>query len=396
MNITRIETFFLFPGKAKNLLFTRVETDDGLYGWGESYVVAGKEKVVEAYIHALTPVLIGRSAFSIRHTAQALYDDFTIRRASLEFLAAWSGIEIALWDILGKKAGLPVYNLLGGAVREKVRVYANGWWAGAESIDETVRRAVAVRGLGYTALKWDPLPGAWRTFVDRRDEDFAVEHVKAMREALGPDVELLIDAHRRLSPNHSIRLARRLEEYGIAWYEEPTPPENIDLAAEVRRAVTVPIVLGESLYTREGFVPVLEKRAADILNPDIAAVGGISTMLDIAAQAQPYAVAISPHNYNSTLVGLAATVHLSAVITNFTIAELFVNLQEASDRVATQALTIRDGWVDLPTAPGLGVDIDIDELRRHPFQALPAKAVRQVWEEFPRPGYTPALKPAIR
>ncbi|MFV0513799.1 MAG: mandelate racemase/muconate lactonizing enzyme family protein [Jhaorihella sp.] len=387
MKISNIETVLFHPGSGKNLLFVRVVTSDGVHGWGEAYVGVKKEKIVEGYITAMAPYLVGRDPFTIRHMAQVMFDDFAIRRTSVDFLCAWSAIEIALWDIVGKLAGQPVYNLLGGPCREKVRIYANGWWYGVTNIDQTVERALQVREMGYSAMKWDPFPGPWRTFITREEEDYAVDNVRAMREALGPDVDLLIDAHRRVAPYHSIRVARRLEEFGIFCYEEPCLSDNLDLVAEVRSKISTPVVTGETLYTKEQFAQVFEKHAADILNPDICAVGGILQMLDIAAMAHPHAVAISPHNYNSPVVGLAATVHLSALIPNFLIAECFINLSDACAEIASPGLVMKDGWVDLPTTPGLGVDLDIEALRKRPYKDFPHKEMRQYWEEFPRKNY---------
>jgi galactonate dehydratase len=391
MKIARIESFIFGTKSSKDLLFCRVETEGGLYGWGEAYVTHGKEGVVAECVRALAPQVVGRSVFNIRHTGQMLFDDFAIRRNSLELLAAWSAVEIASWDIIGKHTGLPVYNLIGGASRERVRIYANGWSRGA-TIEEGVERGLRVKAMGFTAAKLDPFPGPWRTFVDRRDEDFAIAYVAAMREALGPDFELLIEAHRRFSPSHAIRIGRRLAELGIDWYEEPCLSENIDLVAEVRRDVPIPIVTGEAISTKEAFFECLAKRAADILNPDICVVGGITAMLDIAAMAQPQAVVLAPHNYNSTLVGLAATVHLSAVIPNFRIAEYFVNFQDLCAEIATQSLHVQDGWIDLPSGPGLGIDIDLDKLRAHPHQEVTGRGFRQYWEEYPRKGYQPSLR----
>ncbi|TEA79051.1 mandelate racemase/muconate lactonizing enzyme family protein [Allopusillimonas ginsengisoli] len=387
MKIAHIETFLFYPGSGKNLLFCRVETDDGHYGWGESYVGVNKEKIVDEYLRAMAPYIVGRSPFNIRHLGQIMFDDFAIRRTSVDFLCAWSAIEIALWDIVGKATGQPVHNLLGGASREQVRVYANGWWYGAGTIDEIVQRAVEVKEMGYTALKWDPFPGPWRTFVSRQEEDHAVECVRQVRKALGPDMDLLIDAHRRVAPYHSIRVARRLEEFDIFCFEEPCLSDNIALVAEVRTKINTPVVTGETLYTKEQFSEVLAARAADILNPDICAVGGILQMLDIAAMAHPHAVAISPHNYNSTIVGLAATIHYSAMISNFVIAECFINLQDACNDIAVNRIEIKDGWMDIPTAPGLGVDMDVEVMRRRPYKAFPSKGMRQYWEEFPRKNY---------
>src|SRR5438309_2406380 len=378
MKIAHIETFILGTGSSKDLLFCRVETEDGLYGWGEAYVTHGKEKVVADCIGAMAPHLIGRSAFNIRHTGQIMFEDFAIRRISLELMAAWSAIEIASWDIIGKRAGLPVYNLIGGASRERVRVYANGWSRGT-TIEEGVERGLKVKAMGFTAAKFDPFPGPWRSFVDRRDEDFAIDYVRAMRQALGPDFDPYIEAHRRFAPQHAIRIGQRLVEFNIDWYEDPCLADNLALLAEVRRAVPIPIVTGEALYTKEQFFACLSERAADILNPDICAIGGISALLDISVMAQPQAVVMSPHNYNSPLIGMAATVHVSAVIPNFRITEYFVNFEGICGEIAIQGLNVNDGWIDLPTAPGLGIDVDVEKLRAHPHGEATAKGFRQYW-----------------
>jgi len=387
VKIEHVETFLFDPGTTRNLLFCRIETDTGIHGWGEAYVTVEKEKAVDEYLKAMIPHLIGRSPFSIRHTGQVLFDDFVIRRSSIGFLSAWSAIEIALWDIVGKAAGQPVYNLLGGASRERVRVYANGWADEPGSVDLNIERALKVKEQGYTALKFDPLPEPWRNFIHKEDEDFAIEYVRRMREALGPDMEILIEFHRRLAPSYAIRLARRLEEFDIRYFEEPCLSDNIDLVAEVRRNVSLPVVTGETIYTKEDFTNVLTKRAADILNPDICAVGGISGLMDIAVLAQPHAVAISPHNNNSTLPGLAAAMHVCAVIPNFLILECFVNRISACDGIATSTIKVEAGWAELPTAPGLGIDIDVERLRQSPYRAYPPHRLRQYWEEFPRRNY---------
>jgi len=309
---------------------------------------------------------------------------------SMELLSAWSAIEIALWDILGKRTGQPVYNLLGGRSRERVRVYANGWSHGS-SVDENIGYALKLKAMGFTAAKFDPFPGPWRSFVDPRDEDFAIDFVRRMRDAVGPDFELLIEAHRRFSPSHAIRIGQRLVEFGITWYEEPCLADNIELIAEVRRAVPIPIVTGEALYSKEQFFHCLERRAADILNPDICACGGITALMDIAAMAQPQSVVMAPHNYNSVLIGLAATVHVCAVIPNFRIAEYFVNFRDVCGEVATSQIKMEDGWADLPTTPGLGVDIDVERLRKHPYRAFTHKKLTEDWQEYPRKGYVPGL-----
>ena len=214
---------------------------------------------------------------------------------------------------------------------------------------------------------------------------------RAMREALGPDFEILVEAHRRFAPQHAIRIGRRLAELGIDWYEEPCLADNIELLAEVRAAVGIPIVTGEALYTKEQFWNCLAHRAADILNPDICAIGGISALLDIAAMAQPHAVVMSPHNYNSVLVGLAATVHVSAVIPNFKITEYFVNFETICGEIATTGMT-GERRLDRPAD---------DAGARHrcrcrtpagpPAHRDDGKGFRQYWEEYPRKDYVPRL-----
>ena len=390
MKIARIESFIFGTKSSKDLIFCRVETEDGHYGWGEAYCTAGKEKVLTECIAAMAPYVIGRGIFNIRHTGQVMFEDFAIRRGSMELLSAWAAIEIASWDIIGKTCGQPVYNLIGGPSRERVRVYANGW-AGRSTIEEGVERGRKIKAMGFTAAKFDPFPGPWRSYVDRADEEFAIRYVAAMREALGPEFEILVEAHRRFAPQHAISIGRRLAELGIDWYEEPCLADNLALLKEVRAAVPIPIVTGEALYTKEQFFACIAQRAADILNPDICAIGGITALLDIAAMAQPQAIVMSPHNYNSTLIGLAATVHVSAVIQNFKITEYFVNFEQVCREVASASLVVKEGWVDLPTAPGLGIDVDVERLRAHPHTEATKHGFRQYQDEYPKKGYVPRL-----
>lgn len=393
MKITSVKPYLFHPGVGKNLLFTRVETDEGLYGWGEGYVVQGKEKAVAAYVESIAPFMIGRSPHAVKHTGKALFNDFTTRRSSCDFYAAWSSIEIALWDIIGKSAGQPVYNLLGGPSRSRIRVYANGWYdvnfGGNDSPDGMAERALLVKEMGFTAMKWDPFGRIpWRNITTRKEEDRAVECVRKIREAVGPDVDLLIEVHRRLDPYHAIRFADRIAEFDPFWFEEPCLADNVDLLCEVKNKIRMPIVTGETKYTKEDFKEVLEKRAAHIINPDIAICNGILGTLEIAAMSEPYAMMFSPHNYNSPVVAMAATVHASAVASNFLIAEMFLNVKSACDEIVINPLKFDNGFIELPTAPGLGVDLDLQKLLRHPYQEFkrefPVKGVANYYEEGPR------------
>lgn len=386
MHITAITPYLFNPRSGKNLLLVRVDTDAGLHGWGECYTSLRKERVVETYLREMTPYVIGRDPHNIRHTWRVLFDDFAIRRSSLDLACAWSGIEIALWDIIGKAAGQPVYRLLGGANREKVRVYANGWYEGADSLDALCEAAVATVKQGWSAIKWDPYSGPWRTFISKREEDAAVENVRAIRAAVGPDVDLLIDAHRRVAPQQSASFARRIEPFDIMQLEDPNLADNIDLVAQTRAASRIPTVTGETLYSKEQFAQVFERRAADVINPDVCGCGGILASLELAAMAEPYAISYSPHNNNSTVVGLAATLHVSMAAPNFLIAEHFVNLEAPCNAFSRLRPQVDNGWATLADAPGLGVDIDMEQLQAWPYQDLGKKNLRQPQDEFPRQG----------
>ncbi len=381
MKITAVKHYTLHPGWRKNLIFVKVETDEGLHGWGEAYSQYDRDSAVVAQLEGLGRYVVGRSPFDIKHFTQIAFDDYAARRGSMELFCAISGIEQALWDIAGKACKQPVYNLLGGRCRDKVRVYANGWSYGLKEPADYARAAEKVVAQGWTALKFDPLPSPWRTFIPKEHEERAVRVVKAVRDAVGPDVDILIDQHRRIAPMHAIRLDQRLAEFRLYWMEESCAAEYPDELALIRRQIGIPVVIGEATYTKTGFRPLLEKRAADILNPDVACVGGILELKEIAAMAEPFLVAVSPHNYNSTVLALAATVHASATMPNFIITEYFLPLVEFGDKVCRNQLKPKNGYIDLPTAPGLGVDIDEAALVKYPGKPYAPRALRHPSDE---------------
>ena len=383
MQITDIKTFLVHPGKAKNLCFVKIETDEGIYGWGECYTQSDRDVQITAHVDQLRRYLIGRDPTNIKHFTQMAFDDFAGRRGSMDYYCAISGLEHAMWDIAGKAYGAPVYKLLGGACRDKIRVYANGWSGGNPTPDSLAERASEVIEAGFTALKFDPIPGRWRTYVSKDVEDAAVENVRAVREAVGPDVDILVEMHRRLAPMHAVRIAHEIERYRPFWYEEPILAENIPALASVRQKINIPVVTGEELYTKFEFREVFEKQAADILNPDVCNVGGILELKEIAAMAEPYFVVISPHNFNSTTVGLAATIQVSAAIPNFLITEYFVNLEELGRDIAKIPFEVKDGYIQIPDAPGLGIDLDEERLAAYPYKPFPPRSPAQIWDEGP-------------
>lgn len=381
MKITAVKHYTVHPGWRKNLIFVKVETDAGLHGWGEAYSQYDRDTAVAAHLEALGRYTVGRSPFDIKHFTQIAFDDYAQRRGSVELFCAVSGIEQAMWDIVGKSCGQPVYNLLGGRYRDKIRVYANGWSYGMKEPDDYARAAEQVVKQGFTALKFDPLPAPWRTWIPKEHERRAVRVVKAIRDAVGPDVDLLIEQHRRLAPMHAIRLDRQLKEFDLYLMEESCQAEYPDELALIRREIGVPMMIGEATYTKTGFRPLLEKRSADILNPDVACVGGILELKEIAAMAEPFLVAMSPHNYNSTLVALASTVHASATMPNFTITEYFLPFVEFCDKISPNQLKPKNGYIELPTEPGLGVDVDEAALAKHPGKVYTGRKLRHPEDE---------------
>lgn len=383
MKITAVKSYAVHPGWRKNLIFVKVETDAGIHGWGEAYSQYDRDTAVMAQLNALGPYMVGRSPFDIKHFTQFAFDDYAARRGSVELFCAISGIEQAMWDIVGKATQQPVYNLLGGKYREKIRVYANGWSYGMKEPADYARAAEKVVKQGFTAMKFDPLPSPWRTWIPKEHEKRAISVVKAIRDAVGPDIDLLIEQHRRLAPMHAIRLDKQLAEFDLYWMEESCQAEFPDELAQIRREIGVPVVIGEATYTKTGFRPLLEKRSADILNPDVACVGGILELKEIAAMAESFLVAMSPHNYNSTLVALASTVHASATMPNFIITEYFLPFVDFCDTISPNQLKPKNGYIDLPTAPGLGIDVDEEALKKHPAKVYPQRKLRTPADEGP-------------
>lgn len=382
MKITDVKTHIVHPGRGKNWLLVKVETDEGIYGWGESYTQADRDKAIEQHIHAMKRYLVGRNPFDIKHTMYVLYTDWATRRGAMDFYCAVSGIEHALWDIAGKACNQPTYNLLGGRSRDKVRVYANGWGEGG-GLDKLVEAAKRVVGMGFTALKFDPFPNPWRAFIDKRQEHHAIERVAAVRDAVGPDVDILVEVHRRLAPMHAVKVAREIEKYNPFWYEEPVLAENLPELAETKRQINIPVVTGEALYTKNEFREVFERRAADIINPDICNCGGILELKEIAAMAEPYDVVVSPHNYNSVTAGLAASLQICAHIPNFLILEYFVNFTEVGNQVQTNPFEVENGYIQVPTGPGLSVDFDEAALEKFGYQQFPQRKIRTPEDEGP-------------
>jgi len=382
MKIKKITPFLLNPGipKTKNWLFVKVETDEGIHGWGECYTQPDRERAIKVFVEELERYLVGRSPFNIKHFTYAAYNDFAAKRGSMDYYSAVSGIEHALWDIIGKALNQPVYNLLGGACRDKIRVYANGWgnWYSSDDVVENAKRLVKE---GFTALKFDPFPGLWREYIDKNDVQNAAEKIKSIRQAVGPDVDLLIENHRRLAPAYAVIFADKIKEYNPYWFEEPVSSRNPSALIKASQRINLPIVTGEELYTKNEFCQIFEKQVADIINPDVANCGGILELKEIAAMAEPYCIGVSPHNYNSTTIALAATLQASAVMPNFIITEYFINFSEVGKIISKNPLEVKNGFIELPSEPGLGLELDESKFSQYTDNYLPKRKVLNYNEE---------------
>jgi galactonate dehydratase len=346
VKITKLETIPVKP----RWLFLKVHTDEGLVGLGEP-MLEGRSQTCAAAVQEIGRYLVGQDPRRIEHHWQAIYRGQYYRGGPI-LSSALSGIEQALWDIKGKWLGQPVYELMGGATRDKIRMY--GWLSG-ETYGDYLENA-KVNPNGFTAVKTG-LMGAFQPVDTPSRVDAVANRFAAIREAVGPEVDVAIDFHGRVPPSMAIRLAKALEPYQPMFIEEPVLPENVDALALVARSTTIPIATGERLFTRWGFRRVLENQAAAIVQPDLSHAGGIWECRKIAAMAEAYYVAVAPHCPLGP-ISLAACLHLAACIPNFLVQE-HVTLGEG---YLKEPFDIVDGYVQVPDKPGLGIELDEEAL----------------------------------
>ena len=363
MKVTAIKTFIYHANW--NWLFVKLETDEGITGWGEAST-QGHNKIVEAAIHQVGGYLMGKDPRQIELHWSTMFRN-TYWRPSFMVSCAVSGLEMAMWDITGKSLGVPVYNLLGGACRPRLKLYYNGWWFPARSLDDYVGLAKQEVDKGARALKWDPLWGI-DVFADREQVDKVAKNIKQVREAVGDKVELMIDAHGRLSPDSAIYLAHAIEECNITWYEEPIPTDaSMDDLVRVASSIKIPICVGERWDNRWRFRDLFEKHCAGIINPDLAHTGGILETKKIADMAHAYYVGITTHSSCGPIVAVAS-MHLGAITPNFVIHEVFSPDLPFFDPILKEPFPlIKDGFQELPTKPGLGVEINEQALAERPY-----------------------------
>jgi galactonate dehydratase len=365
MKITEIRTIVVDAVRC-NYVYVKVHTDEGVYGLGEASL-EGLELAVTGAIANIAPLAIGEDPFRIEHIWQALHR-WPFWRMGPVLGSALSGIDIALWDLKGKVLGLPVYELLGGAARDRVRMYRQ---VHGETVDELVEAARVAVAAGFSAIK----TGCWLTSAADRVEDWpgvrrTVERMAALRAALGDEVDILVDAHGRMSPGTAVTMARALEPYHPYFLEEPIRAESPASYGPLKAASPVPLATGERLYTPWGFRELIENGWVDFVQPDMCHAGGITGVRKIAALAEAHYIRVCPHNPLSP-VSTAACLHLDASIPNFGCQEHVHphpgwGASYIDDEVVVDPPRFTNGYWELSRAPGLGVDLDEAAAARYP------------------------------
>lgn len=369
MKITEIRTTVMWAG-LRNWVIVKVLTDSDLYGWGEA-TLENKEETVCAAVKQLGQALIGEDPLATERHWQILYRH-GFWRGGVVFNSALAGLDQALWDLRGKAWGVPVYKLLGGPTRDRLRLYTHVGIYQPELMVEDAQRDVAD---GFTAMK----TGAWQgdTLLPEQERIAAFsERIGQLRQAVGPQVDIMVDDHGRNRSTSAVRLISALEPHRLLFFEEPTQPDDIESLARVRAAnLTTDLATGERLYSKWEYQPLLERRLVDVIQPDLCHAGGITECKKIAALAEAYYVQIAPHNPQGPL-STAAAAHLCMAIPNFLILE-YVRQEPYRDQILREAWTVEDGHLRVPDRPGLGVDLDEEVITANPYR--PGRARRNAF-----------------
>ncbi len=337
--------------------------DEGICGVGEG-TLEYKEKALVGAIEHIKSYLVGKDPRNIEKHYHDIYRD-AYWRGGVVLMSALSAVEMALWDILGKSLGVPVYQLLGGKVNEDCRIYINGWFAGAKTPKEFGEKAKEAVKKGVSAMKWDPF-GKNYLQISNKDLNTALECVSAVREAVGNDVDLLIEGHGRFDVPTGIKIAQELAPFKPMWFEEPVPPNNLEALKAVRDKSPVPISAGERLYTRFDYNELFRSRAADYIQPDISHAGGIMELKKIAAIAEANYIPFAPHNPSGPVAN-AATLQLAACCPNFTILEIMYSDVKYRADITNECLEYENGRIKIPDKPGLGIELNEKACLEHPY-----------------------------
>jgi len=363
MKVTDIKIFTVDCFRT-NWVFVKVYTDEGISGVGEA-TLEYKEKALWGAVEHIKEYLVGKNPLDIEKHWHAIYRDAYWRGGPV-LMSALSAVEMALWDILGKYLNVPVYQLLGGKVNDKVRIYVNCWFAGAKEPEEFAAKAKETMKRGVTAMKWDPF-GKNYLNISNAELDKALRNVAAVREAVGDQVDLLIEGHGRFNIPTGIKIAKELEQFKPMFFEEPVPPDNLDALKAVRDKSPVAISAGERLYTRWDYRKMFDLMAADYIQPDISHAGGIMELKKIAAEAESRYIPFAPHNPSGPVAN-AATLQLAATCPNFEVLEIVYSDVEWRKDVTNESLEYKDGFMTIPDKPGLGIEINEEACLAHPYQ----------------------------
>ncbi|MDX6505247.1 MAG: galactonate dehydratase [Gaiellaceae bacterium] len=362
----------------RNLTYLVLRTDEGLEGVGEVRMPRHTGALLGYLADAIPRHVLGADPFAIEDLVLRMRRDDYSRPGEI-VMSGISLAELACWDIVGKALDQPVYRLLGGAVRDTIPAYANGWYTVERTPQEFHAAALRVVERGYRALKLDPF-GAGSMELTRAELRDSLALVEAVRDAVGPDVELLVEMHGRFTPAFAVQVARQLERFAPSWIEEPVQPDNLKGHAHVRRSVAIPVATGERIHSRNEFRELFELEAADIVQPDVTHCGGLLETRKIAAWAESYQVLVAPHNVGGP-VSTAAALHLAAVTPNFKLQEHFNDFADADVKAAAPGCPeVVDGAFPLPHGPGLGVTLDEDFVRAHPQQDIAFDLFAEDWQ----------------
>jgi galactonate dehydratase len=358
LKITDLKTFVV-GNPWKNWIFVKIYTDEGITGLGEA--TGGlSTRPQEADTLELTRHVVGEDPLQPVRLWQKLY-----KARFLQVSRGMNAIEVACWDILGKSLGVPVWKLLGGKHRDRLRVYANGWYQGPREPGFFAERAAEMVEKGYTALKFDPFGSAYQQ-IDSASERLACDIVAAVRKTVGPDVDLCIEGHDRLSVSNAIRIGRKLQEYAPMWYETPVDSDDIPATLEVARAVPVAVACGERYEKLSSFIEILSPRIIDIVQPEVIGLGFSST-LRACGDAAGCGALVACHQAQSPLC-TAVNAHLHAAVPNFLIQENFDDSAEDwTWDVLAGAPRVNDGYITVPDTPGFGVELNEAEAAKHPY-----------------------------
>lgn len=375
MKITDVKVW-LVEGVKYNWTLLKIYTDEGATGVGEATNWPGSQ-IIESAVKELGQRIIGLDPMRIDFIWTKLYRDMNWVGPYGASMCAISGIDMALLDLKGKALGVPVYDLLGGAYRTKIQLYANYWFtSGGHNGDDYAKQAKEVKSAGFTGLKFDPFAHTNYFYgedldtnlsLSKSQQNNAFEVSKAVRDAVGEDMDIMIETHAMLNFKVAVTMAKRLAPLDITWYEEPAGPENPDTLRALRERIdpSVSICVGERHYTRQGIRPILEKQICDVIMPDITRCGGPSEMKRMATMAEAYSVLIAPHNPNGPLSTLASA-HVCAAIPNFFRQEFIFKDVPWRDTVIDHPIEVENGQLILSKRPGLGVDLVEEEMEKHP------------------------------